>query len=109
MSKANQRAKGRVTGSAGRLGCRYGRFVRKRVAEMEQVSRAYHRCPKCDVMGVHRKGSGIWECRKCGFKFAGGAYVPADSNPPRCAPDNGTLHPEGGMKSFAWLVQMCTV
>ena len=76
MSKANQKAKGRVTGSAGRFGCRYGRFVRKRVAEMEKISRAYHRCPRCDVMGVHRKGTGIWECRKCGFKFAGGAYQP---------------------------------
>lgn len=76
MSKANHKAKGKVTGSAGRFGCRYGRFVRKRVAEMEKISRAYHRCPRCDVMGVHRKGTGIWECRKCDFKFAGGAYQP---------------------------------
>jgi len=76
VSRANQKAKGRVTGSAGRFGCRYGRFVRKRVAEMEAISRTLHRCPHCDVVGVKRKGTGIWECKKCGFKFAGGAYQP---------------------------------
>jgi len=76
MSREKQKAKGRVTGSAGRFGCRYGRFVRKRVAEMESVSRAAHRCPRCDMVSVRRMGTGIWGCRKCGFKFAGGAYQP---------------------------------
>jgi large subunit ribosomal protein L37Ae len=76
MSREKQKAKGRVTGSAGRVGCRYGRFVRKRVAEMEAISRAAHRCPRCDMVSVRRMGTGIWGCRKCGFKFAGGAYQP---------------------------------
>jgi large subunit ribosomal protein L37Ae len=76
MSREKQKAKGRVTGSAGRFGCRYGRFVRKRVAEMEAISRAAHRCPRCDMVSVRRMGTGIWGCRKCGFKFAGGAYQP---------------------------------
>jgi large subunit ribosomal protein L37Ae len=74
--KGKHRAKGRITGSSGRFGPRYGRFIRKRVNEVEKVSRARHICPRCDTRSVARKGTGIWECRKCGFKFAGGAYVP---------------------------------
>ena len=77
MAKSStQRAKGKVTKMAGRFGCRYGRFVRKRVVEIETISRALHRCPKCDMETVHRQGTGIWACRKCGYKFAGGAYQP---------------------------------
>jgi large subunit ribosomal protein L37Ae len=77
MAKSStHKAKGKVTGSSGRFGCRYGRFVRKRVNDIEKISRALHRCPKCDMESVARKGTGIWECRKCGFKFAGGAYQP---------------------------------
>jgi len=75
MAKSTK-AKGKVTGSAGRFGCRYGRFVRKRVAEIESISRALHRCPKCDMESVAREGTGIWGCKKCGYKFAGGAYQP---------------------------------
>ncbi|MFA5002713.1 MAG: 50S ribosomal protein L37ae [Methanolinea sp.] len=76
MARGQQKAKGRVTGSAGRFGPRYGRFIRKRVMETEKISRAAHTCPRCDTMAVRRQGTGIWACRKCGFKFAGGAYTP---------------------------------
>ena len=76
MATSTHKAKGKVTGSSGRFGCRYGRFVRKRVNDIEKISHALHRCPKCDMESVARKGTGIWECRKCGYKFAGGAYQP---------------------------------
>jgi large subunit ribosomal protein L37Ae len=76
MASSTHKAKGKVTGSSGRFGCRYGRFVRKRVADIEAVSGALHRCPKCDMQSVQRRGTGIWECRKCRYKFAGGAYQP---------------------------------
>ena len=78
--KRNPRAKGRVTGSAGRFGPRYGRFIRKRVNEVETITNLKHVCPRCETQAVSRKGTGIWECRKCGFKFAGGAYVPQTPN-----------------------------
>ncbi|KQC03931.1 MAG: 50S ribosomal protein L37 [Methanoculleus sp. SDB] len=74
--KGKHKAKGRVTGSSGRFGPRYGRFIRKRVNEVEKVSRARHICPRCESLAVSRKGTGIWECRKCSYKFAGGVYVP---------------------------------
>ena len=76
MASSTHKAKGKVTGSSGRFGCRYGRFVRKRVAEIEAVSGALHRCPKCDMQSIQRRGTGIWECRKCQYKFAGGANQP---------------------------------
>ena len=75
-SKTKHTAKGRVTGSAGRFGPRYGRFGRKLVTESEKISRAKHLCPHCDTVAVKRVGTGIWECKKCGYKFAGGAYTP---------------------------------
>jgi len=63
-------------GSAGRFGSRYGRRVRKVVAEIEKVQRAYHLCPNCNRMKLKRDGPGIWKCRKCGVKIVGGAYRP---------------------------------
>jgi large subunit ribosomal protein L37Ae len=76
MSSTNQSSKGRVSRSAGRFGPRYGRFIRKRIVEVEELEKATHTCPRCDRPAVKRKGTGIWECRKCGYRFAGGAYVP---------------------------------
>jgi large subunit ribosomal protein L37Ae len=76
MAKGRIKAKGRISGSTGRFGPRYGRFIRKRVRDIEVISKAVHTCPRCDTVSVKRRGTGIWECRKCSFKFAGGAYAP---------------------------------
>jgi large subunit ribosomal protein L37Ae len=67
--------KGR-TGSAGRFGARYGRVARKRVAEIESDMNDDHSCPDCGSDTVDREGTGIWACRRCGYKFAGGTYRP---------------------------------
>ncbi|MDH7592872.1 MAG: 50S ribosomal protein L37ae [Methanomicrobiales archaeon] len=80
MAGVKQKTKGKISGSAGRFGPRYGRFIRKRVVEVERISRARHPCPRCDTISVKREGTGIWRCRKCGFRFAGGAYVPVTPN-----------------------------
>jgi large subunit ribosomal protein L37Ae len=64
------------TGSAGRFGARYGRVSRKRVAEIESDMNADHTCPDCGSDAVDRQGTGIWQCGKCGYKYAGGTYRP---------------------------------
>ncbi|MFX1474291.1 MAG: 50S ribosomal protein L37ae [Promethearchaeota archaeon] len=64
-------------GRAGRFGARYGSTVRRRVAKIEAVEKALHKCPSCQTKAVRRISTGIWKCRKCGYTFSGGAYYPA--------------------------------
>lgn len=63
-------------GSAGRFGARYGRVARKRVAEIESEMHEDHTCPECGAERVSRQGTGIWECSRCGYRFAGGTFRP---------------------------------
>jgi len=76
MARKQKRKKGRKTKSAGRFGARYGRKIRKIVAEIEEQTRALHKCPKCERKTVKRTGTGIWRCSKCGYTFTGGTYIP---------------------------------
>jgi len=69
-------SKTKKVGSSGRYGPRYGLRVRRRVASIEAKMRRYHRCPSCGYLRVRRVSTSIWRCRKCGAKFAGGAYLP---------------------------------
>ncbi len=69
-------AEKRRTGSAGRFGARYGRVARRRVSEIESQMHDDHACPECGAEKVSRAGTGIWECGKCGYRFAGGTYRP---------------------------------
>jgi large subunit ribosomal protein L37Ae len=59
------------------LGVRYGSTVRKRYAKVIVELRKPHRCPQCGFVRVHRKSVGVWQCRKCEYTFAGGAYTPS--------------------------------
>ena len=60
----------------GRLGSRYGVGIRKRLLKIEDKQRKYYKCPSCGYEKAQRKAPGIYSCRKCNNKFAGGAYLP---------------------------------
>lgn len=67
----------KVVGIAGRYGARYGSTLRKKVRDILEKRYSDHTCPFCAHKGyVVRLSTGIWMCRKCGMKWAGGAYVP---------------------------------
>lgn len=55
---------------------RYGATVRKRYIDIIREMKRTHRCPQCGLKTVKRRSVGLWKCRKCGFTFTGGAYVP---------------------------------
>lgn len=63
-------------GSAGRFQARYGVRARTSIRNVEIQQRAKHICPSCGHKKVKRTSTGIWQCKKCGVKFAGGAYIP---------------------------------
>jgi large subunit ribosomal protein L37Ae len=69
--------KTRKVGLAGSLGARYGTVARRRYMEIVSQMRRPHECPQCHFKTVRRLSVGIWLCRKCGVKFAGGAYTPS--------------------------------
>lgn len=59
---------------AGRFGAGYGTRVRKKLNIIEQFQRQRQVCPYCSKAGVKREAAGIWNCIKCGKRFAGPAY-----------------------------------
>lgn len=66
-------------GVAGRYGPRYGVRTRKQIATVLRSKSKSYECPSCKHTAVRRVASGIWKCRKCNLKFAGGAYSPKTS------------------------------
>jgi len=71
------RKRTKKVGSTRGLGARYGATVRKRYTKVISEMKKVHKCPKCGSGTVRRQSVGVWKCRKCGFTFAGGAYVPS--------------------------------
>ncbi|MBN2334621.1 50S ribosomal protein L37ae [Candidatus Bathyarchaeota archaeon] len=59
------------------LRVRGGASLRKRYSRIMATARATHKCPSCASPSVKRVSVGIWNCKKCGYKFAGGAYTPS--------------------------------
>jgi len=69
--------KTKKVGPARGFGSRYGATVRKRYIDIMVEMKKPHRCPRCQSLKVRRRSVGVWECRKCGFTFTGGAYIPS--------------------------------
>jgi len=63
-------------GAAGRYGPRYGVRIRKQMAAAISAKNKSYECPRCKHEAVKRVSTGIWKCRRCDLKFAGGAYSP---------------------------------
>ncbi|MBS3061820.1 MAG: 50S ribosomal protein L37ae [Candidatus Diapherotrites archaeon] len=62
--------------SAGRFGSRYGVGIRKRLLKVEQRQHEDSECPSCGYKKIRREAAGIFDCKKCGGRFTGGAYFP---------------------------------
>ena len=63
-------------GTAGRFQARYGVRARSRIRDVENQQKSKHPCPSCGQIAVRRISTGIWQCKKCNYTFAGGAYIP---------------------------------
>jgi len=68
--------KTKKVGSTGRYGVRYGRKSKEFIRSIEEKQKKRHVCPVCKKNAVVRIAAGIWQCKKCKAKFAGGAYEP---------------------------------
>jgi len=64
-------------GSTGKFGPRYGTKIRKLALEVERKLRQKYRCPSCGALRVRRVSTSLWQCGRCGVKFAGAAYSPS--------------------------------
>ena len=62
-------------GITGKFGTRYGAMLRKRIRKIEVAQHSKYFCEHCGKTSVKRVAAGIWECKTCGKKSAGGAYV----------------------------------
>ncbi|RLG96173.1 50S ribosomal protein L37ae [Candidatus Bathyarchaeota archaeon] len=60
-----------------RLRTRGGTSARKQWTRITMEKRRRHKCPRCSSPSVKRDYVGVWDCSKCGFRFAGGAYTPS--------------------------------
>jgi large subunit ribosomal protein L37Ae len=62
-------------GISGRFGARYGSTLRKRMKKVLETQKKTYECKACGKTSVKRDVVGVWNCRSCNVKFAGGAYA----------------------------------
>lgn len=68
-------ARTKKVGPAGKFGVRYGKRIRERFIDAQKARKGA--CPNCLNHRLKRISPGIWECKKCGLRFAGKAYKPS--------------------------------
>ncbi|HUJ77376.1 MAG TPA: 50S ribosomal protein L37ae [Thermoplasmata archaeon] len=68
-------------GATGWMGPRYGIRIRRRVLEIDRAKGRPSACPRCATTTLGRVASGIYECRRCGTRYASNAYVFAPPPP----------------------------
>jgi len=68
-------------GPTGWMGPRYGIRIRRRVVEIDRVKSAPSACPRCSTVTLRRVASGIFECSRCGTRYASNAYAFAGAPP----------------------------
>jgi len=68
--------KTKKVGTTGRFGPRYGTKTKKTVRKIESRMKKEKICPYCERPALKRIAAGVWYCKKCKTKFAGGAYFP---------------------------------
>lgn len=64
------------SGAVKRFGARYGKRTRDRLAKIEVMAKATHKCPYCNYISVKKVSAGIFQCKKCDSKFTGRAFQP---------------------------------
>ncbi len=62
--------------SAGKFGAKFGIGIRKRWLKVADKQKKHYDCPSCGFKKVKRLSTGVFHCKKCDLKFAGGAYFP---------------------------------
>ena len=52
----------------------YGKKLRVKLAEVNKKAKKVYKCPSCSRVSVKREANGVWKCKKCGVKYASGAF-----------------------------------
>jgi large subunit ribosomal protein L37Ae len=66
--------KTKKVGPTGKFGVRYGKKVKGAYMAVEKKQRSRQKCPYCKRLTAKRTSKGVWACKFCGKKFAGGAF-----------------------------------
>ncbi len=83
-------------GNTGWMGPRYGIRLRRRVLDLDRARGASAACPRCSTVTIDRVASGVFECRRCGTRFASGAYLFSPAPPITRAERPETAEPPAG-------------